>query len=130
MRRLTLVLLGLAVGFSGIAQGAVPEKVMPEVAEEKGCLSCHEGIESIRQAESGMMAAIKALGGPQGDPDGCVVCHGGNPQGLTAEEAHSGVGPKATPTGPKTFYPDPGSIWIADNSCGQAGCHVGYPYRM
>lgn len=130
MRRLTLVLLGLAVGFSGIAQGAVPEKVTPEVAEEKGCLSCHEGIESIRQAESGMMAAIKALGGPQGDPDGCVVCHGGNPQGLTAEEAHSGVGPKATPTGPKTFYPDPGSIWIADNSCGQAGCHVGYPYRM
>ncbi len=130
MRRLTLVALTLAFGLGGTAQAAVPEKVTPEVAKEKGCLSCHEGIESIRQAESGMMAAIKALGGPQGDPEGCVVCHGGNPQGLTAEEAHAGVGPAAMATGPKTFYPDPGSIWIADNSCGQAGCHQGYPYRM
>ncbi len=41
-----------------------------------------------------------------------------------------GVAEEAPGTGPKTFYPDPGSIWIADNSCGQAGCHQGYPYRM
>lgn len=26
------------------------------------------------------------------------------------------------------FYPDPGSVWIADNTCGQ--CHPGYPYRL
>lgn len=29
--------------------------------------------------------------------------------------------------GPKDYYPDPGSIWIAENSCG--ACHVGYVYR-
>ena len=130
MRRFRWVALALAFGLVGGAQAAVPEQVTPEAAKEKGCLSCHEGIESIRQAESGMMAAIKALGGTQGDPAGCVVCHGGNPMGLTAAEAHKGIPEKAMPTGPKTFYPDPGSVWIADHSCGQAGCHMGYPYRM
>ncbi len=130
MRRIRWVGLALAFGLVGITQGAVPETVTAEAAKEKGCLSCHEGIESIRQSDSGMMAAIKALGGPQGDPEGCVVCHGGNPAALTAEEAHAGVSATAMPTGPKTFYPDPGSIWIADQSCGQAGCHMGYPYRM
>ena len=130
MRRFRWVALALAFGLVGGAQAAVPEQVTPEAAKEKGCLSCHDGIESIRQAESGMMAAIKALGGTQGDPAGCVVCHGGNPLGLTAAEAHKGIPEKAMPTGPKTFYPDPGSVWIADHSCGQAGCHMGYPYRM
>ncbi len=44
-----LLLLGLA-----LAQG-VPEKVSPEVAAQKGCLSCHEGIEDIRDPNSPMM---------------------------------------------------------------------------
>ncbi len=132
MKRLRLSMLFSALLWGGmsLSQGAVPDRVAPEVAAQKGCLSCHEGIEDIREKTSGMMAAISALGRAQGDPAGCTVCHGGNPQALTAAEAHRGVGPKASPTGPKTFYPDPGSIWIADHSCGQAGCHQGYPYRL
>ena len=44
------------------------------------------------------------------------------------EKAHSGTPAtlKMAP-GPKDYYPDPGSIWIAENSCG--ACHVGYVYR-
>jgi len=130
MRRLISIALFLTLGTAGSLAATVPDKITSEIAEEKGCLGCHEGIESIREETSAMLAAIKALGRPQGDPEGCVVCHGGNPRGLTAAEAHQGVPEKASKTGPKTFYPDPGSIWIADNSCGQAGCHQGYPYRL
>ena len=46
------VLLSLAfiLGFGSVAfaQG-VPEEVDPAVAAEKGCLSCHEGIEDFTQ---------------------------------------------------------------------------------
>ncbi|XOB99106.1 hypothetical protein ACMC9I_03185 [Deinococcota bacterium DY0809b] len=111
-----------------LAWAQAPEKVSPEAAAQKGCLSCHEGIEDIVPAGSGMMAQIKGFGAMAGDPAGCVVCHGGNPQGLTAEEAHAGAPEALTARGPKTFYPDPGSIWIADRTCGQ--CHPGYDYRL
>jgi hypothetical protein len=95
----------------GPIAAAVPEKVSPEVAKAKGCLSCHEGIEDIRDNGSAMMMQIKAIGTGNGDPQGCVVCHGGNPLGLTKEEAHKGA-PKGLKesNGPKTFYPDPGSV--------------------
>lgn len=94
-----------------------------------GCLSCHAGIEDIRDAASPMMLQIKAIGSVHGDAEGCVVCHGGNPKGTSMETAHKGA-PKGLKdgSGPKTFYPDPGSIWIAENTCGQ--CHSGYAYRL
>ena len=50
----------------------------------EGCLSCHEGIEDIRDPNTAMMAMIKAKGAPLGDPAGCVVCHGGDPKAALA----------------------------------------------
>lgn len=97
-------------------------------AKEKGCLSCHEGIEDIREETSVMLLQIKGMGIGHGDPGGCVVCHGGTPTATTMELAHSGT-PKTMPeVGPREFYPDPGSIWVANNTCGQ--CHPGYVYRL
>lgn len=98
----------------------------PSVAQGEGCLSCHDGIEPIREEGSPMLAAIRGLGQAAGDAQGCVVCHGGNPR-VTDEEAHQGA-----PDGVKaeTFYPDPGSIWIADKTCGQMGCHPDKPYVL
>ncbi len=124
------ILWGLIFSFAPtISLGEVPEKITEAVSREKGCLGCHEGIEEIREQGSMMLMQTKIIGKVNGDPNGCVTCHGGNPKGLTAKEAHQGA-PKnlANGIGPKTFYPDPGSIWIADRTCGQ--CHVGYPYRM
>ena len=100
----------------------------PERAREMGCLSCHEGIEAIREEGSDKMAQILAKGEPLGDPGGCVVCHGGNPAATTADEAHRGIPEGMDPAGPKEYYPDPGSLFIADNTCGQ--CHPGYVYRL
>ncbi len=92
-----------------------------------GCLSCHQGIE--RFSDGDMQDTIEAMGAELGDPGGCVVCHGGSPAGTTAAAAHRGA-PKdlLENDGPQTFYPDPGSVWIAGNTCGQ--CHDGYAERL
>ncbi|MBM9514411.1 hypothetical protein [Desulfogranum marinum] len=95
-----------------------------------GCSTqeCHQGIADIKPADHKMMRTLKITGSQHGDPDGCVMCHGGNPKATKKEEAHKGVPPtlRIAP-GPKDYYPDPGSIWIAEKSCG--ACHPGYVYR-
>jgi hypothetical protein len=95
-----------------------------------GCSTeeCHQGIADIKPADHEMMRTIKMNGSLHGDPDGCVMCHGGNPKATTKEEAHKGVPPtlRIAP-GPKDYYPDPGSLWVAAKSCG--ACHPGYDYR-
>ncbi|GMU35575.1 MAG: hypothetical protein AMXMBFR20_34460 [Planctomycetia bacterium] len=75
------------------------------------CVVCHQNVEWIRDPSSEMMRRIMTIGRDSGDPAGCVVCHGGDPQATTAEAAHAG----------KSFYPDPSSPWINANTCGQ--CH-------
>ena len=67
-----------------------------------------------------MMKQIVARGRDVGDPEGCVVCHGGNPAASTKNAAHSG-GPGGL--GPQEFYPDPGSPWVNEHTCGP--CHAG-----
>jgi hypothetical protein len=98
---------------------------------ESGCLSCHDGIESIRDEKSAMMALIKARGNGYGDPEGCVICHGGDPAAADAGAAHSGSpAALAQVQGPQLFYPDPGAMDINLFTCGQAGCHQGYGERL
>ncbi len=97
------------------------------VAADSGCVTCHAGIEAF--VDGAMMDAIKALAQPHGDPGGCVVCHGGEPQATTANAAHRGAPQALTQAGgPELFYPDPGSVWIAHRTCGQ--CHPGYAERV
>ena len=95
-----------------------------------GCSTqeCHQGIADIKPADHQMMRTIKMTSSQHGDQDGCVMCHGGNPKATTKEDAHKGVPPtlRIAP-GPKNYYPNPSSIWIADKSCGT--CHPGYVYR-
>ncbi len=95
------------------------------------CLKCHEGIEDIRDPSSKMMKEINKVAKMVGYPDNsCIVCHGGNPDANTKEEAHKGSiqafikGIKlehGTVKGPQNFYPDPGSPWINRYTCGM--CH-------
>ncbi|RMG03353.1 MAG: cytochrome C [Planctomycetota bacterium] len=68
-------------------------------------------IEPIMPPDSKMMHEIRDMGADLGDPEGCTICHGGDPEADTPEAAHSG-----------DFYPDPGSPWINENTCGQ--CHM------
>ena len=86
-----------------------------------GCTTekCHQGIASIREPDSGMMRKIKQWGRAAGDPEGCVVCHGGDPKAVKKEKAHQGA--PASLHGPRGFYRDPGSPWVNKYSCGY--CH-------
>lgn len=83
----------------------------PEAAKS-GCMVCHTGIEMIREPGSQMLAQIMARGELLGDPAGCVVCHGGDPNEREDKDLAHGDG---------DFFADPGSPWINDQTCGQ--CH-------
>ena len=92
-----------------------------------GCLApgkCHAGIEPIRAHNSGMAIQIYDRGRLMGDPNGCVVCHGGNPrEEKDAKVAHSG-----TPPGSRleTFNRHAASMGINDKTCGM--CHAKWVY--
>ena len=120
----TVVLISLA------ANRAAAQTIEKQtITAQSGCLACHGGISSIREEDSAMMFAIRAIGARHGDDAGCVVCHGGNPTATDVDSAHQGAPESlAAARGPQTFYRDPGSLWIADNTCGQ--CHADYVYRL
>ncbi len=127
MKRFAFFVAFLFASIGGAAAQSVPEVVAENVAAEKGCQSCHEGIEQF--TDGPMMETIQVMGEDFNDPGGCVVCHGGNPGGLTKEDAHKGAPADLTDGGgPHDFYSDPGALWIADKSCGQ--CHDGYAERL
>jgi hypothetical protein len=123
--------------FFFLSIGAVPafsaEYPIPEMdpnafpAPKTGCLAsskCHAGIEPIRAHNSGMAKKIYDLGKNMGDPNGCVVCHGGNPkEEKDAKNAHTG-----TPQGSslEAFNRHSASMWINDKTC--AICHQKWVY--
>jgi len=83
-----------------------------------GCLlsACHAGIAPIREHDSRMAIKIYQKGEKSGDPNGCIVCHKGNPITPIKADAHEGM----------IRYP--GSIWLEEGSCLQ--CHEKYFYNM
>lgn len=94
-------------------------------AEESNCLACHQGIEPTRPLDTEMMKQILAKGAALGDPNGCVICHGGTASELLDEDrAHSGV-PKGSLLA--AFTPVPGALQVNENTCGQ--CHQDHTYN-
>jgi len=114
----TAILSTLSFGAVEHSKGKVE---MAAVEGGDSCIKCHKGIESIRDEKSNMMQQILAMGQGLGDTAGCVVCHGGNPEDGTVAGAHKGA-PAAHAGGLSEFVRDPGSIWIADKTCGI--CHA------
>ncbi len=95
-------------------------------AEGKYCLACHGGIEPTRPLDSGMMNQILAQGAALGDPNGCVVCHGGTPAETTnKQKAHSGA-PQGSVLA--AFTPVPGALQVNDQTCGR--CHTDHTYNV
>ena len=96
-------------------------------ASNTGCLApgrCHAGIEPIRAHNSGMAKQIYEIGEKMGDPNGCVVCHGGNP----SEERNAGIAHQGVPNGSplEAFNRHSASMWINDKTCGI--CHQKWVY--
>ncbi|MFU8831995.1 MAG: hypothetical protein ACNA7J_07555 [Wenzhouxiangella sp.] len=76
-------------------------------AAEKGCLSCHEGIEVI--SESMQPTLLAMAGGREGFE--CAVCHEGQPDATTKDAAHANM------------WPNPSSMWVMSEGGGCAKCH-------
>jgi hypothetical protein len=74
-------------------------------------MKCHAEIEPIREIGSEMLNQIMEKGKQAGDPAGCVVCHNGDPTETVDKQVAHGA----------DFFPDPGSPWVNDKTCGQ--CH-------
>ncbi len=96
-----------------------------------GCTAagCHADILPIVPPDLPMMKLIRQNGLRHKDMDGCVICHGGDPSASDKQDAHGRI-PKSLlrAPGPKAFYPNPGALHIAQNTCGI--CHPGYVYRV
>ena len=102
----------------------INEQKFPE--PEAYCLTCHKGIEPTRPLESKMMQQILEKGRALGDPNGCVVCHGGNPkENRNKDLAHRGV-PEGSAL--KTFTPVPSALQVNENTCGL--CHKDHTYNV
>ncbi len=115
-----------------IGRAAVPIASMDPAgypAPDVGCMApgkCHAGIEPIRAHDSKMAQQIYAKGAALGDPNGCVVCHGGNPkEEKDAKIAHTGA-PEGSPL--NTFVVHSGSVWVNEKICGQ--CHQEWTYAQ
>jgi hypothetical protein len=117
--------------FSASLAEAAPSEMDPKgyPGPDTGCLApgkCHAGIEPIRAHNSDMAKQIYGKGAALGDPNGCVVCHGGDPtEEKDAQKAHTGA-----PQGGKldTFVLHSASVWVNPKICGQ--CHEKYVYAQ
>ncbi len=132
MHRL-LILTAIIIFYISCAQAVSrAQNPLPEMAPEgypapnQGCITsnCHAGIEPIRAHDSGMAKQIYLKGGKLGDPNGCVVCHGGNPK----EQREAGLAHKGAPEGSllSTFNRHSASMGINDKTCGP--CHKKWVY--
>ncbi len=81
------------------------------------CLTCHTGIDAIREHNSKMAKQIYEMGVLEGDPNGCVVCHAGNPDETKNKNiAH------------QDMIKFSGSLLAYDKTCGI--CHEDYDYNL
>ncbi len=116
-------------GMSALLSSNLPDiPLVPQNFPAKGkyCLTCHQGILPARPLQSNMMQQILSFGKKQGDPNGCVVCHGGTPSAVkNKDKAHAGV-----PDGSKlkTFTPVPGALQVNQNTC--CRCHEDHTYNV
>jgi hypothetical protein len=86
----------LLVGLSILLFASLPNAAFAKWDENKGCLSCHEGIERISDVKQ-----MKKLS--------CVDCHKGDGDATTLEAGHKGM------------YANPGDLRVVEETCGE--CH-------
>ena len=87
------------------------EQVSHALASEKGCLSCHEGIEIINDNMQPFLLGFAKKQYGKGAGYECAICHEGNPSSGSKEEAHS------------SLIPNPSSMWVLHEGKGCAKCH-------
>ncbi len=82
-----------------------------QASEEKGCLSCHEGIDIINDRMQPFLLSFAKQKYGKGKGYECAICHEGNPSSGKKEEAHN------------SLIPNPSSMWVLHEGKGCAKCH-------
>jgi len=82
-----------------------------EISEEKGCLSCHNGIETINDRMQPFLLSFAKQKYKRGTGYECAICHEGNPASGKKEEAHN------------SLISNPSSMWVLHEGKGCAKCH-------
>src|SRR5262245_43930867 len=81
-----------------------PSRLQGQSAEEvarksQSCLLCHAGVEEMHRGKV---------------PLGCIDCHGGNPNGQTAKDAH--VQPRHPDRWPTSANPERSYTWLLEET--------------
>jgi len=110
------IILGGSFGIykSGVDLGVIGltvENVVAQEAEEKGCLSCHEGIDIISDKMQPFLLSFAKKKYGKGKGYECAICHEGNPSSSEKEASHNGL------------IPNPSSMWVLHEGKGCAKCH-------
>ena len=122
-----IIIIVLLICIFGVTLSSFQHRGENDIRTNSGssntCLKCHNGIEEIKDPDSYMMETIAEIAEEAGFAgNSCIVCHGGNPETTDKTLAHKGSIPYfLEDDGPKDFYPDPGSPWINEHTCGY--CH-------
>lgn len=110
------LLAGIADGCGGtedLRKTSVSFRENPAVQStgEKGCLSCHEGIDVINDRMQPFLLGFARIKYGKGKGYECAICHEGNPASGRKEEAHNDL------------IPNPSSMWVLHEGKGCAKCH-------
>lgn len=82
-----------------------------QASEEKGCLACHEGLETINDNMQPFLLSFAKKQYGKGSGYECAICHEGYPSSSEKEKAHDGL------------IPNPSSMWVLHQGKGCAKCH-------
>jgi hypothetical protein len=107
-----VVILGGAIGLLFILKNSSSRTLNAQPLNEKGCLLCHDGIETINIRMQPYLLAFAQQQYGKGEGYDCAICHEGNPSSDT-EDAHKGL------------IPNPSSMWVLHQGKGCSKCHDG-----
>ncbi|MDR4507905.1 MAG: hypothetical protein MRJ65_06660 [Candidatus Brocadiaceae bacterium] len=89
------------------------EILSEKTREDKGCLSCHEGIEVINEKMQPYLLSFAKRNYGKTKGYECAICHEGVPSSRKKEESH------------KDLITNPSSMWVLHEGKGCAKCHDG-----
>ncbi|KHE92298.1 MAG: putative heme protein [Candidatus Scalindua brodae] len=102
---------------SGITRSVSVKNISKDIlnveSEDKGCMSCHEGIEVINDRMQPYLLLFAKQKYGKGRGYECAICHEGVPSSGKKEESHKGL------------IPNPSSMWVLHEGKGCAKCHDG-----
>ncbi len=96
-----------------ISRSVSDKSILNVEGEDKGCMSCHEGIEVINDRMQPYLLLFAERKYGKGRGYECAICHEGVPSSENKEESHKGL------------IPNPSSMWVLHEGKGCAKCHDG-----